>query len=363
MARRANPALIGGFVVGAVTLAVVGLVVLGGGRFFRQTRPLVAYFEGSVKGVSVGAPVTFRGAKVGSVTDVRVVIDPQTGIIVTPVFFEIDAARLTDVSGGKFTFREDGAQTNRLFNRGLRAELEAQSFVTGQVGIALDFLPDTPLRLTGRYEAGYLEVPTVPSDIERLTRTIESLPVAEIAVAAKETLHAIREIVQSPETRQTLRSLNNTTRRSDEALAAVEALARRVDAQVGPLMKEIGATAQTARSALGDAQATLTRLTPGVESAVRTAEGTLKDYQTLARNTDERLGQLIVGVDRTLAGLARTLQETDEILGEGSPVRYRLQLTLDDLSDAAQSVRVLADSLERNPNSLVVGKGKGRPTR
>jgi paraquat-inducible protein B len=187
--------------------------------------------------------------------------------------------------------------------------------------------------------------------------------VAEIAVAAKETLQAIREIVQSPETRQTLRYLNDATRRSDEALAAAESLAQRVDAQVEPLMKEIRATTQSARSALAEAQATLTRLTPAVESAVRTAEGTLKDYQALARNTDERLGQLIVGVDRTLAGLARTLQETDEILGEGSPVRYQLQLTLGDLSDAAQSIRVLADYLERNPNSLVVGKGKGRPPR
>jgi paraquat-inducible protein B len=361
MARRANPALIGGFVVGAVTLAVVGLVVLGGGRFFRQTRPLVAYFEGSVKGVSIGAPVTFRGAKVGSVTGVRVVVDIQTGIIVTPVFFEIDASRLTEASGRKFAFREDATHTNRLFNRGLRAQLEAQSFVTGQVGIALDFLPDTPLRLTGRFEEGYLEVPTVPSDMEKLTQTIENLPVAEIAVAAKETLQAIREIVQSPETRQTLQHLNNATRRSDEALAAAESLVRRVDAHVEPLVNEIRATAQGARSALAEAQATLTRLTPAVESAVRSAEGTLKDYQTLARNTDERLGQLIVGVDRTLAGLSRTLRETNEILGEGSPERYRLQLALDDLSGAAQSIRVLADYLERNPNSLVVGKGKGRP--
>lgn len=95
MAKRANPALIGGFVVGAVTLAVVGLVLFGGGKFFRQTRTLVAYFEESVKGVSIGAPVTFQGVKVGAVTDVKVVIDPKTLTITTPVFFEIDAARLT----------------------------------------------------------------------------------------------------------------------------------------------------------------------------------------------------------------------------------------------------------------------------
>jgi paraquat-inducible protein B len=359
MPRRANPALIGGFVIGAIVLAVSGLALLGGGKLFRNTRELVAYFEGSMKGVSIGAPVTFQGVKVGSVKDVRVVIDSRTGAIETPVFFEIDAARLTEAHGGKFVFREDGSQRKKLIARGLRAELEMQSFVTGQVGIALSFQPETPVRLTG-LSPGYIEVPTVPSDIEKLTRTIENLPLEEIAVAVRETLESVREIVQSPETRQTLRSLNHSARRSEEALAAAEGLIRRVDAQVEPLMKEIRATAQSARGALNEAQATLTRLTPTVETAVKTADSTLKEYQALARNTDERLGQLTVSLDRTLAGLDRTLKDADEVLGDASPVRYSLETALDDLSDAAQSIRVLADYLERNPNSLVFGRGRAK---
>lgn len=359
MPRRANPALIGGFVVGAIILAVTALVLLGGGRLFRHTRELVAYFEGSVKGVSIGAPVTFQGARIGAVTDVRVVVDDAKGTIVTPVFFEIDGGRLTDAVGGKYTAKADGqARMRGLFERGLRAQLEMQSFVTGQVGVALDFHPKAPIRLTG-LSKDHLEVPTVPSDIEKLTRTIQNLPVEELAIAAKETLETVREIVQSPETRQTLRSLNNAARRSEEALAAAEGLARRVDGQVEPLMAEIRATAQSARGALAEAQATLTRLTPSVETALKTADSTLKDYQTLARNTDERLGKLTVGLDRTLAGLDRTLRGADEVIGEGSAVRAGLETALDDLSEAAQSIRVLADYLERNPNSLVFGKGRG----
>jgi paraquat-inducible protein B len=359
MPRRANPALIGAFVIGAIVLAVTGLVLLGGGKLFRDTRELVAYFEGSMKGLSVGAPVTFQGVKVGSVKGVRVVVNSETGAVETPVFFEIDGGRLTEANGDKFEFRDDGAQRKALITRGLRAELEMQSFVTGQVGIALSFQPQTPVRLTGR-SPGYIEVPTVPSDIEKLTRTIENLPVDAIATAVKETLETVREIVQSPETRQTLRSLNNSARRSEEALAAAEGLIRRVDAQVEPLMKEIRATAQSARGALNEAQATLTRLTPTVETAVQTADSTLRDYQTLARNTDERLGKLTAGLDRTLAGLDRTLKGADEVLGESSPVRYSLETALDDLSDAAQSIRVLADYLERNPNSLVFGRGRAK---
>ena len=351
MARRANPALIGGFVLGAIVLAVIGLVLLGGGRFFRQTKPLVAYFEGSVKGVSIGAPVTFRGAKIGSVTDVQVIVDTRNDTIITPVFFEIDAGRLHDISGRKYRASSNTQRTmKKLFDRGLRAELEMQSFVTGQVGISLDFNPDTPVRLTG-LSKDRLEVPTVPSDIEKLTRTIQEIPVAEITAAAKETIETVRDILQSPQTQQTLRSLGNAARRSEETLAAAEGLVRRVDAQIEPLMAEIKATATTARGALAEAQATLTRLTPTVET-------TLKEYQTLARTTDDRLGQLTVGLDRTLAGLDRTLRGADEVLGEASPVRHNLETALGDLSAAAQSIRVLADYLERNPNSVVFGKGK-----
>jgi paraquat-inducible protein B len=244
-----------------------------------------------------------------------------------------------------------------LFQRGLRAQLEVQSFVTGQVGIALDFHPETALRLTG-LSKDHLEVPTIPSDIEKLTRALQNLPIEEITAAAKDTLEAVREIVRSPETRQTLRSLNNAARRAEEALAAAEGLVRRVDAQVEPLMKEVRATAQSARGALAEAQATLVRLTPTVETALKTADGTLKDYQTLARNTDERLGQLAVSLDRTLAGLDHTLRGADEVIGDGSAVRAGLETALDDLSEAAQSIRVLADYLERNPNSLVFGKGR-----
>jgi paraquat-inducible protein B len=246
-----------------------------------------------------------------------------------------------------------------------------QSFVTGQVGIALDFDPDTPVRLTG-LSKDVLEVPTVPSDIEKFTRTIQEIPIAEITTAAKETLETVRAMVQSPETRAMLASLHNASRRSEEALAAAEKLIRRVDGQVEPLMAEITATAKSARGALGEAQTALARLTPTVESAMKDyqalaqdgralihdGQGLIRDAQTLAKNADERLGKLTVSLDRTLAGLDRTLSGADEVIGEGSTMRVGLETALDDLSDAAQSIRVLADYLERNPNALVFGKGR-----
>ena len=197
MARRANPALIGAFVVGAVALAVVGLVVFGGGRVFRLTKPMVAYFDESVKGVAIGAPVTFQGVKIGAVTDVRVVVDPVAMKTSTPVFFEIDADRITQKTGEKVMFRKDLSGYKALVERGLRAQLETQSFVTGQVGISLEFHPGAPLRLTG-LSPDLTEMPTLPSELQRLTDTLQKLPVAEIMASARETLDGVRSLVKSP---------------------------------------------------------------------------------------------------------------------------------------------------------------------
>src|SRR2546430_12077672 len=127
--RKANQAIIGAFVLGAVLVAVAGVVVLGSDRFFRHATTFVAYFDGSLEGVDVGAPVTFNGVKIGSVTKLRVLIDPSDASLRTPVFFQIDAGRLRDGTGAKLPGRKELPSLERLVERGLRARLELQSLV------------------------------------------------------------------------------------------------------------------------------------------------------------------------------------------------------------------------------------------
>src|SRR5207247_1593857 len=186
---------------------------------------------------------------------------------------------LTEASGQKVTFRQDAAGFKLLVERGLRAQLETQSFVTGQVGVALDMHPGTPVRLTG-LSPGYTEVPTVPSDLQRLTETLQNLPIAEIMASPKDTLDSIRGLVKEPP-----------------------------------------------------------------------VEVTLKDFQALARGLDEKVAKLSASLDRTLPG-------ADDMLADGSPVRASLVTALDELAEAAASIRTLANYLERNPNSLVFGKAR-----
>src|SRR5512147_2002724 len=95
MSKQANPKLIGGFVLGAIALLVAGLLVFGSGKFFTRRLPVAMYFEGSVSGLDVGAPISFRGVKVGEVTKVFLRYDPSANSLVIPVLAELTPERVT----------------------------------------------------------------------------------------------------------------------------------------------------------------------------------------------------------------------------------------------------------------------------
>src|SRR5262249_19710748 len=162
----------------------------------------VAYFEGSLKGMSIGAPVTFNGVKVGSVTNFKVIVKTEglarnisgASTITTPVYFEIDANRLYTDEGKKITFQKGATGVKALIAQGLRAQLDVASLVTGQLEVALNFYPGTPVRLTG-LSKDVPEIPTLPSSIEKLSKTLDKLPLDEMIADARQTLDTINNLV------------------------------------------------------------------------------------------------------------------------------------------------------------------------
>ena len=348
MARKGNPALIGAFVVGALVLAGAGLVVFGGGKVFRHTQVLVAYFDGSLKGMAVGAPVTFNGVKVGAVTDVRVVIDDKTNTITTPVYFEIDARRLRHASGAPIRFAKDAPELKQLTERGLRAQPELQSLITGQLQVSLNFHPGSPIRLT-HLSSDYPEMPTVPSTMEKLSRTLESVPLDEIIADVRRTLTSVDTLINAPEVMDTLRGLNRT-------VGSTNRLVERVAAEVAPLMAKVDALSGDARSAMADARRVVTRLGPPAEDA-------LKEYQKLAAGVNAQIGPLAEAVaklaasaDTALAQAQQTMKSVDAAIETDSPLRYDLARALNEVQLAARSLRGLTDYLERHPEAVVSGK-------
>ncbi|MCW5784527.1 MAG: MCE family protein, partial [Nitrospirales bacterium] len=179
------------------------------------TRSFVINFDGSVRGLSVGAPVEFRGIKIGVVSDIAINLNPKTLEIKIPVLIEIQPERITTPQLVQSHVKEDKyAIMKQMVKRGLRAQLVTGSLLTGQLFVALDFyqnLPEKELILTGKYP----EIPAIPAAMDELRRTvtdvmaeIRRLPLDKIAREILETVEGGNRLVNSPNTQNAVHHLN-----------------------------------------------------------------------------------------------------------------------------------------------------------
>ena len=224
MSQKASPTAIGAFVVGAVALVVVGLLVFGGGRFFTDRTRWVAYFDESVTGLTVGSPVTFRGVRVGQVVGIRAQIDSDDLTVRIPVILEIQSSRFEDVGGGRPGTSD---MRRRLVEKGLRGQLQMTSFVTGQLEIQLDFHPDLASELE-MSEVGYAQLPTIPSQMAQLARSIERLSLDQLVTNVQEAVASLTALLQSGELKGTLVEMNG-------AMKEARLLAANLNRRVGPI--------------------------------------------------------------------------------------------------------------------------------
>jgi paraquat-inducible protein B len=357
MSKRANTTVIGAFVVGAIVLAIAGIVVFGGGKFFKETKKCVLFFEGSVQGLNKGAPVAFKGVRIGSVTDVKIIFDSRDLALRIPVFVEIEPDRLTQAQSALelstvIEETKDKTILGYLVEKGLRAQLDIQSLVTGQLFVNLDFFPGKPARYVSN-ETGYPEIPTVPSSLENLSRTVEQLPISELASKANRVLRAIERWLTSQQLREIMDSTN-------QAMKHFASITEKVDDQTSPLLSGIDKTVSETRGLMHDIRV---HVLP-VAADVRELTGEAKK---LVGGINRRLGEISSGLERTLKAAEIALKKAETTLGgiegtigDDSPLRLELLNTLKELSTAARSLRVFADYLERHPEALLRGKGEYR---
>ena len=163
MAKQASKTVIGVFVVGSIAMLIAAVIIFGSGDLFKERIKFVMFFEDSVKGLAVGAPVIWRGVQVGSVSSIVLQANPKNLTIDVPVVIEFDPDRI-EIEGKRS--RNPSEELKRLIAKGLRARMAIQSFVTGSSMIQIEFLPDTPVRLTG-LDKEYPEIPTVRSAMDQ----------------------------------------------------------------------------------------------------------------------------------------------------------------------------------------------------
>jgi len=222
MGKQANKTLIGVFVLIAIVLVIAAVLAFGSGRFFKHTTKFVLFFEGSVKGLQVGAPVMFEGVKVGQVTDIALQLDAKDLSVFIPIYIEIDPATIKVINSTLPKGRDEYIQP--LIEKGLRAQLQIQSFVTGQLMVYLDFWPEKPIRLVGAEDGAYPEIPTIPTDLQDLTRRLGSLPLKEILDKLNATLDGIERIANSPKLHASMDSLDRLLKNADRILAQYDGL-------------------------------------------------------------------------------------------------------------------------------------------
>jgi paraquat-inducible protein B len=324
VSKQANKTLIGGFVVGAVTLIVAGVLVFGSGQFFAEKVKYVVYFEESVQGLNVGSPVVFRGVKIGTVTDIVLQADPAHMSVRIPVFLEAEPRRFEIVEKGRDFQRDPQGKIKLLVARGMRARLQTTSMVTGQLMVELDFHPDTPIKLVGG-DSEVPEIPTIPSPLKKLSKAISQLPIEEIFNRLLSAIEGIEGVVNSPEVMGSIRSLNQLFKDTGK-------LVRDVDAQVDPVASSI--------------------------------EETLRDTQKLVRNIDNQVEPIQSSIHDTAKAAAGALGQAEKalkamegVMDEDSEAMQELTSALKEFSGATRSIRLFTDYLQRHPEALIHGKG------
>lgn len=315
MSKPASKTLIGAFVIGAISLAVIAVVIFGSGRFFVKKFPLVMYFEGSVAGLNVGSPVMFRGVKIGSVTNIFLRFDTSAVTFLIPVYAELDPRKI--VTTGKVSDEDDIGQT--LIDKGLRATLELQSMVTGQLMVNLDFHPGKPVKIIG-IDTRYPEIPTVKSGLEQLLESADEISPKEFFNKLLNAVEGVDKAVNSPYLNASLETLS-------AGLKDAKRILSKIDNEINPILENVKVSSQSVREIFKKGE-----------------------------DVPAQIGQTLLIIQNTLKQAENTLHSVQGLASENSTVVLEVDNTLKEVSETARSVRFLSDYLQRYPESLIWGK-------
>ncbi|MBR1945359.1 MAG: MCE family protein [Alphaproteobacteria bacterium] len=194
--KQANPKLIGSFILAAFFIFIAVFFMINKNRFFSHSIKYVLYFQGSIKGLNVGSPVVLNGVPIGRVIGISLITNMQTMELQTPVYIETNQNSfiVTNTHGRS---KEDIQEfTDKLIAKGLRAKLESQSLLTGQMMVAMGFYPDTPVVLQKK-QSKILEIPTLPSTSQEVLKTFQKLPLQETFANLNRVLTETMRLVQT----------------------------------------------------------------------------------------------------------------------------------------------------------------------
>lgn len=340
MSIKANPVVVGGFVIGAIILIVVSLLVLGSGRLFKNDLRLMAVFPGSVKGLNVGSPVLFRGVDIGKVASIRLYHNNKTHQSLVPVYIDLKQEVLELMNQGqknkKLTKEQALGFMVLMIKQGLYARLTLESLVSGRQLVEFEIDPKVKIKLTG-IDKRYLEIPTVESDLNKLQNLFKSIPLKELTENLVITVTEINKMFRNKESREVLRNIN-------EAISGSRRLVDSLNAQIPPLVESGQERMDQAQVLLKNTETQLSE--------------TLLELTRLSTNLNQQLTQLTQSGSRAFDKSDKTFDNINAIVDKQSVARHNLEQSLSELARAAKSFRVFTEYLERHPEAIIQGKKK-----
>ena len=316
MSESRKPFLIGAFLLGGVALLVAGLLLLSRDSLLSRPVEYVVYFTGALDGLDVGADVTYRGVKVGNVQQINLSYDRTLNDVVMPVTIRINS----DSARSKKKDRGFDHSIEPLIAKGLRAQLQTPSLLTGKAIVALDFFPEQPGYIRDPHIIDLPAIPTVPSRIDQiadvlrdLAKGLKEMPLKETLEAANKTLLAFERIATAPETQAGLHSLS-------VSLANFEKISQQLQQRL-----------------------------PGMLDNVHSGSVELKDALVDVRHAAQSARDALQQMDAMVSDGRRSL-------GPQSELQYELLQSLQDLGQASKALQRTAESLEQQPQSIIFGK-------
>jgi paraquat-inducible protein B len=313
---RAQPRLIGLFVLGAIALIVAGIASMSARRLFAEYRTFVVFFPYAVGGLREGSQVTFRQVQVGHVRDVDLVFvgpDLRNSWIMAVV--EIRRNALRDPQG-RAAQQSDAELARVMIEAGLRASVRSSSFIAGQRSVDLDFNPEQKPRLSG-ISTPYPEIPTAPTGMELINERVEAtlskisdVPIDEVILQLNTTLATLQRVLEQSNAPGTTRELRTTLTTMTKTLQAAEKAITGVEGTTG----QAQTTLQSMDATMKSVQKTLDRLDRTLATVERGVEGT-GDLRVEASRTLEEMNELL----KSLRSLVETLQQRPESLLRGRP--------------------------------------------
>jgi paraquat-inducible protein B len=323
MSTKANPTVIGVFVLGAILIAIGAVFFFGSADLFAKKQTYVSYFAQSVSGLQTGSNVKFKGVNIGKVTRVLLGVGKDQPVY-AKVFYQIDQTVFDRDFGGTSKFNLfDVEGTKKRVEQGLRVRLDFESLISGQLYMALDFVKDpAPFTYHDNPSDYALEIPVQPSDIEaivsNLTKAISNLGNVDFLAISKD-----------------LQSL---------ILSAKDGIDSLKLAEVGDSLNHL-VNGPELKGAL-----------TSVKDAFDQMDVTLKKFQSELDPITANLNPTLEEAKKTMAQLEDATHQLDRMLSSNSSFRYQLDSTLSQIGSAADALQRLSEFLERNPNSILFGR-------